>query len=104
MLTVVICECEFANTSNGYVLLASCAICHVGDVNALNDDTLAKLWIYVQMKLLCHSYSDRAFTVMFCCVGVVLRYYQPAHFDICAHIGICNLHILWNWLSCSIFF
>jgi hypothetical protein len=38
--------------SSGQVLLTSFAACHFGDVNALNDDILAKLWIYGQMKLL----------------------------------------------------
>jgi hypothetical protein len=43
------------------------AVLHVGEVNALNDDILAKLWIYLQTKLLCHSYSDTA--LRFCFVA-----------------------------------
>jgi hypothetical protein len=79
------------------------AVLHVGEVNALNDDILAKLWIYLQTKLVCHSYSDTAFTVLFCCIGVAVWYYQTAHSDICAHLGSRNLCILWSLLSSSIF-
>jgi hypothetical protein len=66
-----------------------------------NDDILAKLWIYLQMKLLCHSYSDRAFTVLFCCIGVVVRYYQPTH-QIFVHIMAAAICVFFG--ACCIFY